>query len=228
MSVPWNERGGTWRGVIDLMSGRLPRFLFGSSVGSLVPVFHFHDEPREALEPAFGYLRDNGYRTVTADDLSAVARGRRRVGDREVALCFDDAWQSVWTDAAPLLRRYDLTAIVYPIPGRLTATADAGAFMNWSQLRALHSEGLIDVQSHTWLHARIFTAHVPLGFVSPGYETRPLLNRPLLQDSPHPHFIGPTELGAPLYEDRSRMSDGRRRERSTGRMRLYRSVISDW
>ncbi len=35
-------------------------------VGPLVPVFHFHDERRAALEPAFAYLRENGYHTITA------------------------------------------------------------------------------------------------------------------------------------------------------------------
>lgn len=224
MSVPFGERGGPWRGAIDLVCGRLPRFVFGGPVGPLVPVFHFHDEPRAALEPAFQYLRENGYRTLTADDLAAVARGRRSPGLREVALCFDDAWATVWTDAAPLLREYRLTAIVYAIPGRVgEATgvrlqtpvpagqaADASPFMTWTELRQLHTEGTIDVQSHTWMHARVFTSGTVSDFVRPGWERLPTLNRPLLHEHPALQFVQPSDLGAPLYEHRSRMSDGRR------------------
>ena len=223
MSVPFGERGGALRGVIDLAAGRLPRFVFGGAIGAMIPVFHFHDERRESLEPNFRYLRDNGYRTITADDLAAVARGQRPPGDHEVALCFDDAWATVWTDAAPLLRTYGLRAIVYPIPGRVAdaasarplvpGSADTGSpFMTWTELRSLHSEGLIDVQSHTWMHARIFTSPTVVDFVQPGFEQGPSLNRPLLtrQADGSPRFLDAGELGAPLYEHRSRMSDGRR------------------
>lgn len=224
MSVPFGERGGALRGAIDLVCGRLPRFVFGGPVGALVPVFHFHDEPRAALEPALLYLRENGYRTLAADALAAVARGQRSPGEREVALCFDDAWATVWTDAAPLLRASGLQAIVYAIPGRIaeavhvrpqvaaagTQPAEASPFMTWVELRHLHAEGTIDVQSHTWTHARVFTSATATDFVQPGWERLPALNRPLLQTSPAPRFVEPSNLGAPLYEHRSRMSDGRR------------------
>lgn len=224
MSVPFGERGGALRGVLDLVAGRLPRFVFGGPVGALIPVFHFHDERRAALEPAFRYLRENGYQTITADDLAAVARGQRQPGDHEVALCFDDAWATVWTDAAPLLRQFGLRAIVYPIPGRIAdadaprpveaAAAESGSpFMTWGELRSLQSEGVIDVQSHTWMHARIFTSATVTDFVQPGFGQAPPLNRPLLDATETAgglRFVDPGELGAPLYEHRSRMSDGRR------------------
>jgi Polysaccharide deacetylase len=219
MSVPLGERGGTLRGAIDLACARLPGFVFGGRIGSLVPVFHFHDERTDSLEPKFRHLRENGYQTLGADELSAVVRRQRPIREREVALCFDDAWASVWTDAAPLLRQYGLRAIVYPIPGRvadaLTVRADdqpgGSPFMTWPELRALHAEGLIDVQSHTWMHARVFTSATVVDFVKPGYEHRPALNRPRLNGSESiPRFVEPVELGAPLYEQRSRMSDGRR------------------
>lgn len=222
MSVPFGERGGALRGALDLVCGRLPRFVFGGSVGRLVPVFHFHDERRDTLEPTFRYLRENGYRTVDADELSAVVRGTREPGHREVALCFDDAWATVWTDAAPLLREYGLRAIVYPIPGRTAdapgvrpvqsgADAHGSPFMTWPELRSLSTEGTIDVQTHTWSHSRIFTSATVLDFVQPAFAQHPLLNRPLLSHSGGGlRFVQPTELGAPLYERRSRMSDGRR------------------
>jgi hypothetical protein len=221
MSVPLGERGGALRGVVDLVAGRLPRFVFGGRVGALVPVFHFHAERREVVAPALRYLRDNGYRTLRADELAAVARERRPVRDREVALCFDDAWATVWTDVAPLLREFAFTAIVYAIPGRMSEPAatratdghddtDGSPFMTWAQLAQLQNEGIIDVQSHTWAHAMVFTSPRPVGFVTPGYEAAPLLNRPLLSHSPGLQFVDPSALGTPLYEQRSRMSDGPR------------------
>src|SRR5438045_2164910 len=112
MSVPFAEQGGRLRGVLDVVSGRFPRFVFGGSIGQLLPVFHFHDERADDLEPKLRYLVENGYRTVLCDDIAAYVAGTRRLPERSVALCFDDAWASVWTTAAPLLQQCGLQAIV--------------------------------------------------------------------------------------------------------------------
>ncbi len=217
MSIPFGETGGLVRGCLDLVCGRFPLFVFGAPVGDLLPVFHFHDEPREDLDPKLRHLAENGYRTITSDQIGAFVRGERPLPERAVAICFDDAWASVWTDAAPLLKQYGLTAIVYAIPGRVAdaescrpagAAASGSPFMTWPELRALQAAGVLDVQSHTMTHSRVFTASEIAGFVEPGYAATPMLNRPRVGAAPL-RFVGPDDLGVPLYEHRSRMSDGR-------------------
>ena len=224
MSVPFEERGGWVRGCLDLLSGRYPRFVFGGRVGTdLLPVFHFHDVTPEDLEPKFRYLADNGYRTTTADEMAAYARRQVRFNESRVALCFDDAWASLWTVVKPLLERYGLTAITYAIPARIddasacrpTTTghsiAEAGPpFVTWPELIALHRSGIVDVQCHTETHSMVFCSTRIAGFVTPSYSTLPMLNRPQLSPLPALRFVEPEELGAPLYECRSRMSDAHR------------------
>ena len=70
MTVPFGERGGRLRGGLDMVAGRYPRFVFGGSVGRLLPVFHFHDEQPDDLERKLQYLATNRYRTVCADDIA--------------------------------------------------------------------------------------------------------------------------------------------------------------
>lgn len=195
-----------------MVSGRFPRFVFGGALSrDLLPVFHFHDETRADLEPRLRYLAENGYRSVTSDDIAAFVSGRSLPTDRSVALCFDDAWASVGTTAAPLLRQYGFRAIVFAIPARIAdAPADDGPFVSWPALQALHSSGVVDVQSHTYSHSRIFCSDVLAGFVTPEYGTTPLLNRPQVAPPPALRFVTTKDLGAPLYAARSRMSDGRR------------------
>ena len=221
-AVPFNERGGRLRGVLDAVSGRFPGFVFGGTVGNdLLPVFHFHDETQADLEPKLRYLAENGYRTVTSDEIVRFVDGKLAGGSRLVALCFDDIWTSVWTIAAPLLERYRLTAIAYAIPGRVedagacrpsseAVTRDGPVFATWPELRALHNGGLVDVQCHTYSHSRIFCSGTVEGYVTPEFATTPLLNRPQIADSPSLRFLTPADLGAPLYGARSRMSDGSR------------------
>ena len=230
MSVPFGERGGRLRGVLDVVAGRYPRFVFGGSVGRLLPVFHFHDEQRDDFEQKLQYLATNRYRTVCADDIAAFIGGAP-LPERAVALCFDDAWTSVWTMAGVLLKRYGFQAILYAIPGRTddadqcrprhTTTAAGSPFATWPELRALRDEGSFDIQSHTYSHAMISTASTPTDFVQPDYDRSSFLGRPLLDDNPaatasasdalpRPVFVTPADLGAPLYPTRSRMSDAPR------------------
>jgi peptidoglycan/xylan/chitin deacetylase (PgdA/CDA1 family) len=208
--MPFSERGGTLRGCLDLLSGRFPAFVFGGSLGSLLPVFHFHEVTREDLDPKLRHLAENGYRSVTADEIAAYVRGDRTLSGRAVALCFDDAWKSLSTVAAPLLRQYGLTAIAYVIPGRITDATTDSPLVTWSELVALHASGVVDVQSHTYSHSMIFTDPQIVDFVQPGYASTPYLNRPQRSPAPALEFITPDDLGAPLYAARSRMADARR------------------
>jgi peptidoglycan/xylan/chitin deacetylase (PgdA/CDA1 family) len=194
-----------------LISGRFPAFVFGGAVGALLPVFHFHEVTRADLEPKLGHLADNGYRSVNADEVAAYARGELRLRGRTVALCFDDAWKSLWTVAGPLLKQFGLSAITYVIPARMTDDdASDSPLVTWSQLEALHASGVVDVQSHTESHSKIFCAASPVDFVQPDYGSTPYLNRPQLAPPPDLAFVTPSDLGAPLYPARSRMSDARR------------------
>src|SRR5439155_5619330 len=130
------------------------------------------DVTREDLDPKLRHLAENGYQTATAADIACYARGELKLRPRVVALCFDDAWKSVATVAAPLLGQYGLTAITYAIPG---SVSDAGVspFATWSELRALHASGVIDVQSHTYSHSMIFASSQPVDWVRPEFEKTP-------------------------------------------------------
>jgi Polysaccharide deacetylase len=225
--LPFDERGGRLRGGLDLLSGRYPPFLFGAGLGAYLPVFHFHEVTVEHLEPRLRFLAENGYSTVVSDDVSNLVRHGRRPGPRSVALAFDDAHESFWTIAAPLLRRYGMRAILYAIPGRIEEAAavrptiddDPGLahrpapgprFVTWPELQAVQASGVADVQSHTWSHSMVFSSDRLLGFVAPGYEDTLPLNRPLISDDGPLEWIRPTDLGTPIYAHRSRMSDGLR------------------
>jgi hypothetical protein len=208
MSIPFGERGGTARGLLDLATGCYPAFLFGGGLGDLLPVFHFHDVTRDWLEPRLRYLAENGYRTVACDEIERLVVGGRSPGPRAVALTFDDGWASTWSVATPLLEAHGLRAILFAIPERI-GDADH-TFVSWDELRAMHTSGTFDVQSHTRSHAMVFSDARLVDFLTPEYAREPLLERPLTTREPAVRFLEPDALGTPLYERRSRMSDARR------------------
>ncbi len=220
--VPFAERGGMLRGVLDLAAGRYPAFLFGGPVGRLLPVFHFHDVTPGTLEPKLQHLAEHGYRTVTCEAIDRLVHDGAHPGPRAVVLCFDDAHASLWSVAAPLLRRYGFRAVTFAIPGRIRDAAATrptidgseppsapglDEFVNWAELRALHAGGVIDVQCHTYSHSSIFCGDSPVGFVTPAWGAEHPLSRPLISPECGGAYLDPGALGAPLFLQRSRMSD---------------------
>lgn len=240
--LPFAERNTPWRGVLDLVSGRYPSFLFGGELGRWLPVFHFHEARQSVLEPLLKHLAENGYRTVTSDVVARYARDGVHPGRRSVALCFDDAWASLWTVAAPLLRKFGLQAIAYVHPGRVTDAsglrptmdsaggADAAVdrstnpFATWPELRALHASGTLDIQAHTFWHAQIPCAPVVTDFVSPRRPADPPHTLPRVLADNGERFLTPTDLGAPLYPCRARCSDALRYDDPAGLEACLRHV----
>ena len=223
--APFAERGGRVRGVLDLVTGRYPVFLFGLAPGRVLPVFHVHEVSPAYLEPRLRYLAENGYRTVTSDVVSRVVRHGLAPDARAVVLCFDDAWASLWTVAAPLLRRYGLTAVTFAIPGRVRdasgcrPTLDDGhattgeedrseePFCTWPEIARLHASGTIDIQSHSWSHAMVFSGDERTAFLDPAALAGPRLDRPMIGEGADMRPLGPDDLGAPVYVRRSRFSE---------------------
>ena len=224
-SPPFAERGGPVRGLLDLATGCYPAFLFGGGLANLLPVFHLHHADPAVLGPQLAYLAENGYRTVTTDAIVRVAIEGKTPEPRTVALCFDDCWSSLWTVAGPLLRAHGMSAVAFAIPARIhdaqsprpTIDEDRGAalaadtsirpFASWAELQHSHSAGVLDIQSHTLSHSSIFAGPEVTGFVTPDFATEPLLDRPAIGDR---QWLSPDALGAPLYPQRSRMSDAQR------------------
>jgi hypothetical protein len=225
--IPFTERNTPWRGVLDLATGCYPAFLFGGSLGRWLPVFHFHEAVVDRLEPYLVYLAENGYRTVTSEAISAYVRRGIHPGPNSVALCFDDAWASLWTVAAPLLRKYGLQAITYVSPAlvpelaqpRLALGSAEGAphgvdasdtpFAAWCELRALQASGTVDIQAHTLRHTLVFSDSIIAGFVKPGFKRHPHLYPWFDTGSGERHLLT-SDLGAPIYTHRSRYSSALR------------------
>jgi len=225
--IPFSERKTPWRGALDLVSGCYPGFMFGWPVGKWLPVFHFHEVNRATLEPYLIYLAENGYRTVTSESIAQYVLNDQHPGPQSVALCFDDAWASLWTVAGQLLSKYGFQAITYVSPGRIvdavgtrpTLGSPSGPppdvdrsiipFATWPELRTLHASGTIDIQAHTFLHAMIFCDSSIRGFVHPGLQEHPHFH-PLIDTGKGSRILTPADLGAPLYPQRSRYSDALR------------------
>ena len=203
-----------WEVPRDLLLGRYPAFVTGGGLArGEVPVFVFHDAEPESFARKLEHLARNGYATLSIEEYLGVLRGSRPAPERAVLLTFDDGRGSLWSVAAPLLRRHGMRAVVFLVPGRVPAHAprpasEHVALMSWEEIETLARGGLFDFQSHTLLHARVHTGPALAGFVTPrsqhGYDA---FDQPLVRYAERDLVGAEVPLGTPLLQSSPRTSE---------------------
>ena len=121
-----------------------------------IPIFMYHsinDEPigkEEELsvsvddfESQLRYLRERGYESVFVKDMPKYDYEQRLV-----AVTFDDGYEDVYTNAFPLLKKYEINATLF-MP---TSLIGEEGYLDEDQLRELQNSGYVDVESHTVSH----------------------------------------------------------------------------
>lgn len=104
--------------------------------------------PKEQFEKQIRYIKDNGYTTLTLNELYNFFANNKPVPKKSVVLTFDDGYLDNYKNAYPILKQYGIKATIFVI----TNTIDKDSkYMNSMQLRKLQNDG-IDIESHTLNH----------------------------------------------------------------------------
>lgn len=176
-----------------------------------VVVFMLHAVQPRRFERQIRFLRDNGYRTIDCDTLLRYLRGETTLEGPSVMLTFDDGERSLYDVAFPILQRYGLRAVNFIVPGMIHTTAaerPAGgkAWCTRDEVLTMHRSGVIDFQSHTLWHERMFTGDLPVDFWREDLFTDGLLvDRPRVRDGGRDILLD--QPGAPVYAMAPRMMD---------------------
>lgn len=95
------------------------------------------------------YLVDHGYHAISPDELYAFLEGKGTLPDRPVLITFDDGYVDNYTNAYPILKKYNLKATIFIVTGFVS---ERKGYLTWDQLREMEQHG-ITAQSHTVTHA---------------------------------------------------------------------------
>ncbi len=118
----------------------------------------FWTTPISEFERHLRYFRDHGIAVVTLDDLVAASQEGRPVPRPAVVLTIDDADQSVYELAYPLLKKYGLRAHLFVPTGKVGTQWSGLTVCSWSQLREMQTAGVMLLESHAHdLHWKIAT-----------------------------------------------------------------------
>lgn len=125
---------------------------------SSVPVLMYHSidyekgnelrVPKEKFKEQMQYLKDNGYTTLTLDELYSFLVNNKPIPEKSVVITFDDGYEDNYSNAYPILKEFGFNATIFVI----TNTIDnEKPFLTSAQLKEMEQNG-IDIESHTLAH----------------------------------------------------------------------------
>ncbi|MBE6936846.1 MAG: hypothetical protein E7458_10235 [Ruminococcaceae bacterium] len=102
----------------------------------------------EEMEKQLQYLAENGYTTITFEDLPRVDEI-----EKPVMLTFDDGYRDNYTELFPLLEKYEAKATIFVI----TNAIGNDLYLTAEMIREMSDSGLVSIQSHTDTHPDLDT-----------------------------------------------------------------------
>ncbi len=147
-----------------------------TALGQYTPPFDRFGVTEAKLESHFEWLRENGYHPVSVQNLIDARAGKKVLPDKPVVLTFDDGFESFYTRAWPLLKKYNYPSVVAIIGAWMDGKSRPDVpgvkpVMTWPQVRELAKSPLIEIASHTYgLHNAIDSN--PQGGIEAAVTTR--------------------------------------------------------
>ncbi len=110
----------------------------------------------EIFEKQIEFLKKNYY-IATLDEIASFVKGERDLPRRTVAITFDDGYEDNFTNAFPILQKYNIPATIFLLSGSDTEEARKNLgiwfqMLNQHQIEEMKATGLIDFQFHSRTH----------------------------------------------------------------------------
>ena len=122
-----------------------------------VPVLNYHRidsgirhslvVPPEEFKKQMQYLHNEGYHSITLDEVYDYVTKGTELPDKPVLITFDDGYIDNYQHAMPILKEYNMKATLFMISG----SVGENRFVGLEQLKEMQANG-IDIQSHTVNH----------------------------------------------------------------------------
>ncbi len=108
------------------------------------------------FEEDLKYFKENNYTPIFIKDLLAYVDHGTPLPKKPILITFDDGYLNNYVYAYPLLREYDMKAVI-SIIGDLTDKSTmikdknpAYAYLTWDEVKELNASGLIEIQNHSY------------------------------------------------------------------------------
>lgn len=110
--------------------------------------------PPEMFDKQMKLLLDKGFTTVTLDDLANAWNSNTPLPKKPIIITFDDGYDDLYKTAYPILKKYNIKATAYIVPGFI----DTPRYLTSKQLKELSDSLLVTIASHTMKHVSMNNA----------------------------------------------------------------------
>ncbi len=125
--------------------------------GPMILVLNYHkvdwsfnslSVPPEDFDRQMRYLKDAGYETITPQELQDALSGKTELPQHPVLITFDDGYLDNYTNAYPILKKYNMKATIFVVAGYPGVYP---GYLTWDQMREMEQNGM-HIESHTMNH----------------------------------------------------------------------------
>lgn len=122
-------------------------------INSPYPYFWVNTSPA-MFEKQLRFLSEHNYSAIPLRNLHEAFEERKK-GGKPIVITFDDGYQTVYTQAFPLMQKYGFHATVFLVPGVMKNKSELyEKYLKWNEIREMRKHG-IDFSSHTVNHVRL-------------------------------------------------------------------------
>ncbi|WOO87209.1 polysaccharide deacetylase family protein [Mollicutes bacterium LVI A0039] len=102
----------------------------------------------ERFEEHMRYISENNINVLTLDQLQTKIK-TKNFSDRSVVITFDDIDQSVYTNAFPILQKYNIPFCLFIVTSKPGTIDDERQYATWEQIIEMSNSGLATIGIHT-------------------------------------------------------------------------------
>lgn len=135
-----------------------------------IPIFVYHNIVDDKSEIEYDYMQTTkakfeeqiiglkllGYHFITYDDLIAYKNGEKDLSKRSCLITFDDGLKGVYTNAFPMIQKYDVPITVFIINNNM----ETDLTLSWKEAKEMEESGLVTIASHSMDHVKFDTLSV--------------------------------------------------------------------
>lgn len=101
------------------------------------------------FEQQLRYLREEGYESITLNDLALHVTVGKPLPPKPIILTFDDGYRNAYTNAFPLLKKYSFVGTFFLISEPIDANDPN--FVSWAEVEEMHAAGM-KFEPHSYNH----------------------------------------------------------------------------
>lgn len=108
------------------------------------------------FEEDLKYIKEHNYNSITSAELIDYVYNGKDLPENPIMITFDDGYESFYAYAYPLLKKYNMKAIMSIVGSYtdlFTENEDHNldySHLNWNQVNELNNCGFVEIQNHTY------------------------------------------------------------------------------